>query len=392
MAAEKDGFRLGPVVADKSGFRIGNMVVANEDGVRVGGMYFKNSRHAGMPQGNAWSVERGMAEKEGAEAAKSRRRSCSVSSDETTEEESEGSLPDAGDLKASQLPLMKQSLLAWLDHPDQPVSKAAIKNLKNNLRGAKSVRKLESQELADLKTEIKALMKAFRDIKKSRRAQRKAMMKERRKERKEARAWRREERREARGARKRERKGKGRQEPLGGPRSEPGHVGFIPPIPYLPAVPRGLPQMPHMPHWPHMPYMPRMPGSFPGAEFDPRTTHGIIRRSAEELADIQSNRTRLQAEAAHILTNAQATHEQAEQTMKLAHEQQDEEMTLKLLDGAREVDSEAEKLFEEADRLVAEAAQLEEYAMEMERNGEWGRREEKSDDVRRMRRNSGLAI
>lgn len=371
MSAEKDSFRLGPMVADKSGFRIGNMLVANEEGLKVGGMYFKNSRHPDTPQGNTSPVERGRtAARDDAEAAKNRQRSSSVSSassDETTAtEESEGSLPDAADLKASQLPLMKQSLLAWLDHPDQPVSKASIRNLKHDLKNAKSARKLEGQELVDLKAEIKALMKTFREIKKSRRALRKAMMKERRKERKEARAWRKEERRGAKAARKRERKGKGRQEPPAGPRSEPGHVGFIPPIPYPPAVPRGLPQMPHTPHWPRMPSVPRMPGSFPGAESDPRT-HGMS-RSAEELAEIQSNRARLEAEAAQILAGAQATHEHAEQMRKRAHEQQDEKMTLKLLDAARELDSEAEKLFEEADRLVAEAAQLEEYAMEMERN------------------------
>lgn len=399
-SAEKDSFRVGPMVADKSGFRIGNVLVANDEGFKLGGMRFGNSYHPDLPRGESWSTECGPGMEDRADKKdrhRSRSRStCSFSSDGTSESaESEGSLPDVGDLKARQLPAMKQSLVEWLNHPDQPVSKVAMKSLKNELKVIKSIKmakKPEGEELVEMKAEIKALVKTFREMKRNRRVQRKAMRKERRRETKMRAKERRKDHRAARAARKSRRKGKGKEMAANSQSYGPGEVGFIPTIPGIPGFSRGLPGM-------HMPSGFHGPDSFLGIGFNPLAQG--TQRSTEEVASIQAKRQRLEAEADRILNDADTKWAEAEQTRKQAYQERDEKATLKLLDVAKDLDVEVEKLFEETDRLLAEVAQLEEYLVEIGSGGDvpprdcWPVRRDTAEDrayIRKMRQSSGVAI
>jgi predicted nuclease with TOPRIM domain len=84
-------------------------------------------------------------------------------------------------------------------------------------------------------------------------------------------------------------------------------------------------------------------------------------------------------------------HKEAEETRIRADQEQDEKSTLKLLDVAKDLDAEVEKLYEAADRLLAESAQLEEYLRET--SSVEVPRGDTADKayIRRMRQSSGVS-
>ncbi|KFY82765.1 hypothetical protein V498_08469 [Pseudogymnoascus sp. VKM F-4517 (FW-2822)] len=412
MSAGNDGFRLGSMVADKSGFRIGNMLVANDDGFKLGSMSFGNNNNPNAPPPNPYA-ERGRNMKDGADK-NGRNRSRSISSDSSSSddtvgtEDSEGSLPDVSDLKPNQMHVMKQSLMEWLNHPEQPVSKESVKTLKNDIKLAKWARKPEGQELAELKAELKALTKAFKELKKSRAVKRKSIRKERRKQRKELRSQAKQKRREERAARRTRGKGKEKAAVAEYDEYAPCETGFLqdsssvpgfpngppgmrnmPSIPGFPNGPPGMRNMPSIPGFPNGPPGMHMPGSFPGTGFNP-LSHDTP-RSPGEITKLQEKREHLGREAERILADARAMHKEAEETRIRADQEQDEKSTLKLLDVAKDLDVEVEKLYEGADRLIAESVHLEEYLRDIN-GGEMPQRDTADKEyIRRMRQSSGVS-
>ncbi|KFY87587.1 hypothetical protein V500_06879 [Pseudogymnoascus sp. VKM F-4518 (FW-2643)] len=408
MSAGNDGFRLGPMVADKSGFRIGNMLVANDDGFKLGSMTFGNSNNPSAAPPNPYT-ERGRNIKEGGDKnGRDRSRSISShssSSDDTVgTEDSEGSLPDVSDLKPNQLHVVKQSLMEWLNHPEQPVSKETVKSLKKDIKLAKWARKPEGQELTELKAELKALTKAFKELKKSRAVKRKSLRKERRKQRKELRSQAKQKRREERAARRSRGKGKEKAATTYYDEYAPCETGFVqngtsvpefpngppgmrnmPSIPGFPNGPPGMHNMPSIPGFPKGPPSMHIPGSFPGAGFNP-LSHDTP-RSPGEVTKVQEKREHLGREAERILADARAMHKEAEETRLRADQEEDEKSTLKLLDVAKDLDVEVEKLYEAADRFIAESVHLEEYLRDIN-GGEMPQRDTADKDLVAERHNS----
>ncbi|OBT65244.1 hypothetical protein VE03_04584 [Pseudogymnoascus sp. 23342-1-I1] len=412
MSAGNEGFRLGPMVADKSGFRIGNMLVANDEGFKLGGMSFGNSNTPNAAPPNPYT-ERGRNMKDrGDRNGRNRSRSISShssSSDDTVgTEDSEGSLPDVSDLKPNQLHVVKQSLMEWLNHPEQPVSKESVKTLKKDIKLAKHARKPEGQELTELKAELKALTKAFKELKKSRAVKRKSVRKERRKQRKELRSQAKQKRREERAARRSRGKGKekaaateydeygtyetgliqnGTSVP-GFPNGLPG-MRSMPSIPGYPNGPPGMRNMPSIPGFPNGPPGMHMSATFPGTGFN--TLSHDTPSSPGEITKVQEKREHLGREAERILADARAMHKEAEETRIRADQEQDEKSTLKLLDVAKDLDVEVENLYESADRLIAESFHLEEYLREIN-GGELPQRDTADKEyIRRMRQSSGVS-
>ena len=180
-------FKLGRMVADDKGFRIGNVFVATEEGVKIGPMFMGKS----PPEPGE--------ESEGESAGS------------TVSEESEGSLPDIDDVTPRQLPVLRQSLMDWLNHPEQPVTKVQMKQLKSNLKltqADKTTFKPEGKELAELKSELKEMKRRFRDAKRERRNKSRDLKRQRKHKKRDERRARRQARFEEKLAAKREAKGK----------------------------------------------------------------------------------------------------------------------------------------------------------------------------------------
>ncbi|KAI3322533.1 hypothetical protein HD806DRAFT_128351 [Xylariaceae sp. AK1471] len=138
--------------------------------------------------------------------------STSSSSSSSDSESSIGSLPDWDDLKDTQLPVTKQSIQAWLAHPDQPISKDMLKQIKADIKAAKKVPPPAhdpswEKSRENLRREVKDLLQQFKTLKRQQRTAKRAARKELRQQRRAAR----QERRAARRAEKKERRGRGRR-------------------------------------------------------------------------------------------------------------------------------------------------------------------------------------
>ena len=302
LDANTTGFRLGSIVADNNGFRIGRKLIADANGFRMGhhvaadrnGVRFGGHRGI-VADGNGISIggrsfggggrgggchdegrkggrgrggrhehhhqrgrSRGSHDRHDGHARRGRggsASSCSSSSSDShsssssDSDESIGSLPSYDHLKDHQLPIAKQSLLAWLNHPDQPITKDSIREMRREISTAFKDR--SSPEIpADMKKttrkEIKELMKQFKEQKKIL----KAKMREVKMQKKEDKRA----RRQARKAAKRERKAE-RKERRGGGRG----IGRVPDEcqPHQPSL-RDLPTN-HSPSFPRDPRFLRTP-------------------------------------------------------------------------------------------------------------------------------------
>lgn len=152
-----------------------------------------------------------------------RNRSCSSSisssssSSDSDSDSSIGSLPDYEDLKDSQLPVVKKSILAWLAHPDQPVTRQEVKRVKAEIRAAKSAPQpppSSSSAAADgvlrppgyQRQEIKKLMARWEKLKKAQKEKRRQARKEKRALRREMKKKRLAEKREQRRGRREHRR------------------------------------------------------------------------------------------------------------------------------------------------------------------------------------------
>ncbi|KAK6064745.1 hypothetical protein SCUP515_11627 [Seiridium cupressi] len=279
MNADDRGFRFGPITIDGDRIAIGNAFEADSGGVRWNGRDVSEHMPGGHDRGRGWGSGRGRWWHDLGDSHRQRRggrggpggrhRSRSVhssssvstssSSDSDSTVSSIGSLPDWDDLKDSQLPVVKQSVEAWLARPEQTVTKADLKRAKVEIKAAKSLPQPASVDTAQ-REEIKALLSLFDDLKKHQRVNLRAATKQRRAERKAERRTRRcrnrgerhEERRHRREHRRAERE-MGRQQ-----RRRGGALDTVPPVPQSGA------QMPMPPH-------PPAPGPSHSAPFVPPT-------------------------------------------------------------------------------------------------------------------------
>ncbi|CZS98494.1 hypothetical protein WAI453_005768 [Rhynchosporium graminicola] len=236
MQAGSQGFKMGPIVADTEGFRIGrnglradtkgfrlgNMLVADSNGFRIGGSRGLNAGGNGVSLGGrSWGrreshdPESGRGERHKGHRERSRshgrrrrrrRRSASASSDSSSSSSSSsasdssvGSLPEYEDLRDGQLPVAKQSLMEWLNHPDQPITKASVRDMREDISYAKDkVPQHKGLELSALRKEVRDLTKLFKDAKNAQRRDcrevRRGKKIARKAQRKERRAMKREQR------------------------------------------------------------------------------------------------------------------------------------------------------------------------------------------------------
>ncbi|KAF7902215.1 hypothetical protein BELL_0083g00150 [Botrytis elliptica] len=299
MVADNEGLRIGRngVVANSNGLRIGNMFVAGDKGVRVGGSRgiladehgvsiggrrFGGRGRGGMhapeidrgreqePKGwherNGWGrggahsreasgrwsenpegrYERrgrgglrtqdhhrgGRHESEGYHRGRSQMHhdfherkqrdhssssssfsSSSSNSSSSSSSKSLASLPSPDHLPDHQLPVAKESLLAWLHHPEYPTTQQTIQRLRQDIQSAKKnknknkknpnpniANSASTEDLVTLRKEVADLLRKFNDEQKSQKTIRKIL-------RKEQRGLKKVHRKERKSTRKAERKG-----------------------------------------------------------------------------------------------------------------------------------------------------------------------------------------
>ncbi|KAJ9157150.1 hypothetical protein NKR19_g3818 [Coniochaeta hoffmannii] len=228
--------------------------------------------------------------------------SSSSSSTSSDSVQSVGSLPPYEDLRDSQLPVTKEFLQRWLEHPDQPVTKESVKQMKEKIKAAKNDASASAFQAGPssaapqfdrvaLRKEVKAMMAEWRTLKKTQRKLARQAKKERRAAKKQAKRERREGKRqvrkERREARRQDRRGgwdrgerdegedsgpgrrghghghHGRHGGHGGHGHGPpgfhGH-GMVPPVamptPHAPPAPPAVPATPNPPAPPAPPVMP----------------------------------------------------------------------------------------------------------------------------------------
>ncbi|KAK0726978.1 hypothetical protein B0T26DRAFT_639770 [Lasiosphaeria miniovina] len=179
----------------------------------------------------------------GRDREKHRSRSSSTSSRSSVSSASSastvGSLPDYDDLRDTQLPITKQFLQKWLDHPDQPITKETVRQVKEQIRESKKAGANQANGInepaniafdkAALRKEVRAMLQEWKSLKRQQKKQRRQLKKEqrsaRRAEKRERRKVKREVKRAVRDLRRGER------------------FPHIPPVPSVPGVP-GVPPVP----------------------------------------------------------------------------------------------------------------------------------------------------
>ncbi|KAK3358893.1 hypothetical protein B0T25DRAFT_78999 [Lasiosphaeria hispida] len=184
--------------------------------------------------------------------ARSHSASSSSSSSSSSSESSVGSLPGYDDLRDSQLPVAKDRLLAWLNDPDQPITRERVKQLKEQIKAARNAPANQPSgfnepanivyDRAAMRKEVRDLLKAWKDLKKQQTKARKKLRNDRRKQRRDERREQKHTRRDMRRAERDHRRGHGgHQHP-----NMPGAFPFGPGVPPAPHVPHfGMPSRPH---------------------------------------------------------------------------------------------------------------------------------------------------
>ncbi|KAF3808808.1 hypothetical protein GCG54_00010999 [Colletotrichum gloeosporioides] len=243
--ADSNGIRLGSFIADERGIRFGNNPnTATPRGQPYVGQQwhpataqppifppgpFPQGPHAPPPgpppdhplfqahRGGAHTRGRGRppgrypANQHRSPSSDSSSSASSTSSSDSAS--SVGSLPDYDDLYPAQLPIYKQRVADWLAHPDQPVTRAEVAQLRSEIRSARSSAREQASSSAAgtppaavderaLKAEIKALTQEWRKLKRQQRGARREKRRERRAKRREEKRERREQRREERRSRR----------------------------------------------------------------------------------------------------------------------------------------------------------------------------------------------
>jgi hypothetical protein len=265
VSADERGFRLGSIVANGKGFRMGDFIVANGQGFSMGGLHgivassdgsfmmggpngivadrqgfrirgHSYDQHPGAFQNPEASGSRTTQTRDTGEARvantyssshgqpvnnkPNRARSGSVSSvtsvssaSSTISSESVGSLLDNDKIPDYQLPMAEASLRACLNDPSHPINKATITHFNSSMtssRGNPPTSQLSKQDLITLRREVRGLARQFKELKRSQKAERRVEKRERRARRKAEKRERRAVKREMRRTRRACKKGKGR--------------------------------------------------------------------------------------------------------------------------------------------------------------------------------------
>ncbi|KAF4637842.1 hypothetical protein G7Y89_g253 [Cudoniella acicularis] len=412
LVADNNGFRMGRngLVADNNGFRMGNMLVADHKGFRLGGSrgFIADSRGVSMGGRTFGRKEgqdhthRGRGRGHGFPGHQHagpapRRRSASVSSSSSSSssssESSLGSLPDYDDLKEQQLPTAKQSLMEWLNHPEHPITKSSVRDLKHQIKDAKkNSPQRHDQDMKELRQEVKNLLKMFKESKKAQKKERKQAKRERRTARrelkKEHRGARKEERRSRREGKKCARAERRNHPPWGASSSSlpvPGNTGHFPmqpPTMDMPSSSRGFPfgragsapvvnkpqdlMTPPMPLGP--PGIAAMHGGWPFTQGLPYAPGRISAPRGEGPSPVSRGSEQIHAQAHEMAMMADSKEAEAVKVhIAMTSPDVGEKDRLKMMDQATALEEEAGNYRREADRLTAEAMHLDsELARELE--------------------------
>ena len=196
-----------------------------------------------------------------AHAGRHRSRDSSVSSESSSSssssESSVDSLPDYDDLKDTQLPVARDYLQTWLNHPDQPVTKEKLKQAKEQIKQARNTPNTDptnvTYDAKAMRKEIKAMIKEWKSLKKQQNRTRKQLRRERRQKRRdEKREWRNTKREMRRAEKEFRRGGGGHAQPPGFPFGAPAPP--VPPVPAMVPMPpmHGVPPVPPVPSFMNM--------------------------------------------------------------------------------------------------------------------------------------------
>lgn len=412
------------LVADPNGFRLGGSrgFVADANGVSLGGRAFGHGRrdshdhergfgrhgrgrhdHHGPGRGRGRSHSHGRRRGGHGRSSSTSSDSSSSSSSSSDSDKSVGSIQEYEDLTDQQLPAVKQSLTEWLNHPDQPITKETVQNMRQDIKYAKknSTFQRKGSDLSALRKEVKDLTKMFKDAKKAQKKDRKEARKERKATRKAAKRERRASKKEERKARKEERRGCGPRgatpfDHTGMANKMPGGFPSMPSMPFAAGSSSAGSQMFRAPHqMPGFPFsrsasapfnrgMPfglggagghgapgvtAMHGGWPFTHSSPYLPGGV---SAPQMHDAPSpivhGAGQLHQHAQHMDRSAELKESHAmELRTNSTGRDVGEKEKLKMRDEATRLEEEAEKYRREADRLRAEGVQLDiELAREME--------------------------
>jgi hypothetical protein len=387
ICADNNGFRMGKngIVADNNGFRIGNLLVADKQGFklgpiradsagfRIGGtnrerhvpQEHHRSHHSehhavhippvhipqvhippvntpqfdipplhipqvDMPQTgrgrqHSWHSPTGVHQRN-----RSHSTSSSSSSSSSASIESAGSLPNYDQLDVNQLPVARQYIKQWLSHPEQPVTKNAVKEAAQAIKAAKCGEKtLDEEDQIAMRQEVWQMLKDFKTMKKSQKQERKAAKKERRMRRKEAKSARKATRNAKKEAKKLQKKQikEGKRKENISTSLNPAWPGFteVPTPPGAWPLDNGSHGFPHPLHdmqsFGHIPPIPPMMPSFAGRGWPfPESSQSP---DATKAAQLQAEGMRIQAEAyAHSArSQAEQTRQQAQVSAEIARNQ-----------------------------------------------------------------------
>jgi hypothetical protein len=333
MRADNSGFHIGRnmISADDNGFRIGNLLAADGQGFklradargfRIGGHHrgFHPEHHPvhmrasfrGRPLAREFSSRM-------AQRGRSHSTSSSFSSGASSLE-SAGSLPDYDHLKDAQLPVAKQAVKDWLNHPDQLITKQTVKQISQEIKAAKSGNgNIDEADRDTLRKEVRDLFKEFRAVKKSQKKAWKAAKRERRSLRREAKRTRRTARREVRQAdrevkhaERETNKAAKKEVRLGKMRED---FSLIPEVPAVHMPPeneyQGPPHPPFNMPRPYLPYLPQMGPSMGGRGWP--FVENSQAANATKAALLQAEGRRIEAEARReeALRRAEETRQKA---------------------------------------------------------------------------------
>ncbi|KAG4029424.1 hypothetical protein MFRU_016g01760 [Monilinia fructicola] len=190
VVANDEGFTIGKngLVASSNGFSVGNMFVVDNKGLRVGGRRgFRADEHGVSMGGCRFRGRRGLYsyhERHGRNVRSHCSSSSSSSSSTSNSDVSVRSLPDYKNLKGQQLSAAKDTLTAWLNHPEYPMTTSTVRKMKQDIKHAKEDSKFNKptsgEDLASLRKEVKELLKRFKHEKKSQNKAEKIIRKEQR--------------------------------------------------------------------------------------------------------------------------------------------------------------------------------------------------------------------
>ncbi|KAM3072954.1 hypothetical protein ACMFMF_007278 [Clarireedia jacksonii] len=376
LVADNNGLRIGTsFIADNQGLRIGRFV-ANEHGVTFGGHtlggghrgngwhghnrwqdHGRSDRHRGRSHSRHQGGRRGRGRSTSSSSSSSS--STSFSSSSSDSDASVGSLLDYDRIDDQQLPAAKESLMAWLNHPEYPMTKDMIKKLKKDISSPKPDNmKNNDQDLKALRKDVKDLLKRFKEEKKSQKKIRKILMKEEKQLKKAQRKEKKNERKAERKALKLDRNGRRRDSysgPTRGMYGFPPGIGFpFPPEPQFAPGPSFYQQVPNR-------SFAAIHGSWP---FAPQVQSASFSQGASQI----------HAQASRVLGEARGIENKARDIrISLTAEGIGEKKRSKMTDEAVALEERAAILTREGERLMAEAMHLdEELARELQEDDQRG--------------------